>query len=112
MSKSATYNTWLSKEKILLLLSIDDKRCTIGVFIYLKRAFDTLINSWLLQKLKRFDISWCMVEQLFKRKISIGFYNNKTQPINICCGEPWSQIAYLYVNGIANVSTILKLIMF
>ena len=39
-----------------LTKSIDDKLCTIGVFIDLKKAFDTIDHSLLLQKLNRYGI--------------------------------------------------------
>ena len=56
-----------------LTKSIDDKLSKIGVFIYFKKAFDTIDHTLLLQKLNRYGIkgidnAWL---DIFERKITI-----------------------------------------
>ena len=79
-----------------LTKSIDDKLCTIGVFINLKKAFDTIDHSLLLQKLNRYGIrgianSW--LSSYLKERFQYVFYNNETSDtMNICCGVPQGSI--------------------
>ena len=104
-----------------LTKSIDDKLCTIGVFIDLKKAFDTIDHSLLLQKLNRYGIrgianSW--LSSYLKERSQYVFYNNEnSDAMNICCGVPQGSILgpklfILYINDMVNVSKILKFIIF
>ena len=79
-----------------LTKSIDDKLCTIGVFVNLKKAFDTIDHSLLLQKLNRYGIrgianSW--LSSYLKERFQYVFYNNETSDtMNVCCGVPQGSI--------------------
>ena len=104
-----------------LTKSIDDKLCKIGVFIDLKKAFDTIDPSLLLQKLNRYGIrgianSW--VSSYLKERSQYVFYNNEnSDAMNICCGVPQGSILgaklfILYIYDMVNVSKIFKFIIF
>ena len=104
-----------------LTKSIDDKLCTIGVFLDLKKAFDTIDHSLLLQKLNRYGIrgianSW--LTSYLKERSQYVFYNNEnSDAMNICCGVPQGSILgpklfLLYINDMVNVSKIFKFIIF
>ena len=101
--------------------SIEDKLCTIGVFIDLKKAFDTIDHSLLIQKLNRYGIrgianSW--LSSYLKERSQYVFYNNEnSDAMNICCGVPQGSILgpklfILIINDMVNVSKIFKFTIF
>ena len=104
-----------------LTKSIDDKLCTIGVYIDLKKAFDTIDHSPLLRKLNRYGIrcianSW--LSSYLKEISQYVFHNNEnSDAMNICCGVPQGGILgpklfILYINDMVDVSKIFKFIIF
>ena len=70
-----------------LTKSIDNKLSTIGVFIDLKKAFDTIDHTLMLQKLNRYGIrgianAW--LDSYLKEKLQYVFYNNEnSDPMNM-----------------------------
>ena len=104
-----------------LTKSIDNKLSTIGVFIDLKKAFDTIDHTLLLQKLNRYGIrgianAW--LASYLKERSQYVFYNNEnSDPMNMWCGVPQGSILgpkllILYINDMVNVSNISKFIIF
>ena len=101
--------------------SFEKKEFTLGVFVDLSKAFDTVDHDILLAKLSYFGINnkyrnW-FKSYLSNRQQYIS-YNNKNSSIkNIICGVPQGSILgpllfLLYVNDLQNASQIFKPIMF
>ena len=94
------------------LSSIDNKLSTIGVFIDLKKAFDTIDHTLLLQKLNTVDgikgIANAWLDSYLKERSQYVFYNNEnSEPMNMCCGVPQGSIlgpklCILYINDMVN----------
>ena len=109
----------LSKE---IYESFDKKQFTLGVFVDLSKAFDTVNHQILINKLKYFGITKIYLEwfrsYLNNRKQFISYDNNKISSLqNVSCGVPQGSILgpllfLLYVNDLYKASSILKPIMF
>ena len=101
--------------------SNDSKKVTIGIFIDLKKAFDTIDHSVLLQKLEYYGIrglphAW-LTSYLEKRKQYVCVNNVKSELLKVKCGAPQGSILgqklfILYVNDISNISPVLNFILF
>jgi len=101
--------------------SLDKKESTIGVFIDLKKAFDTIDHSLLLKKLALYGIrgialDW-LTSYLSDRSQYVKFNNEMSSCKSIICGVPQGSILgptlfILYVNDMCNVSDVLKCILF
>ena len=104
-----------------LSTAIDNKLVTIGVFIDLKKAFDTIDHSLLIKKLMHYGIrgtaaNW-LNSYLSNRKqfVCINGINSDYQ--KVMCGVPHGSILgpklfILYINDICNISNILNFIIF
>ena len=97
--------------------NFENNEFTIGVFIDLSKAFDTVDHRILLKKHIHYgvngnNIHW-FESYLTNRKQFLSFNNRNTNFANITCGVPQGSILFLiYVNDLCNVSNILDLIMF
>uniref|UniRef100_A0A8C7XUM2 Reverse transcriptase domain-containing protein n=1 Tax=Oryzias sinensis TaxID=183150 RepID=A0A8C7XUM2_9TELE len=101
--------------------ALDKKKYAAGIFIDLKKAFDTLNHDILLDKLEVYGIrglalTW-VKSYLMGRKqfVKIDEYTSETKEIR--CGVPQGSILgpllfNIYINDIFNVSKLMKLILF
>ena len=93
------------------------KKCTIGVFIDSKKAFDTIDYKLLLTKLEHYGIrgvayDW-IKSYLCERKQYVSVNSCNSEAMNVVGGVPQGSILgpkrfILYVNDICNVSSLLR----
>ena len=101
--------------------AFDKKMYTIGVFVDLRKAFDTVNHEILLEKVDHYGIrgvaqTW-LRSYLLNRKQCVYHENTLSDVKNIQCGVPQGSVLgpvlfLLYVNDIENVSNVLKCILF
>ena len=101
--------------------AIDNSMSTVGVFIDLKKAFDTKDHGILLKKLEHYGIrgianQW--VSNYLTERFQYVQYNNiSSDYMSIKCGVPQGSILgptlfLLYINDICRISTVIKMILF
>lgn len=101
--------------------ALEGKKKVIGIFIDLKKAFDTINHSILLKKLERYGIrgiagNW-IKSYLMERPQFIKMGDNNSKCMYIVCGLPQGSILSpllfnLYINDIFKVSNIVKMVLF
>ena len=99
--------------------ALDKKKSSIGDFIDLKKAFDTIDHTLLLEKLRHYGVrgvanDW-LSSYLENRLQYVSFGDTDSTLRNVICGVPQGSILgpklfILYINDICNVSPVLKFI--
>ena len=100
--------------------SIDYDKITTGVYIDLKKPFDTIDHSILCSKLKHYGIrgivlSW-LEYYLSNRHQFVSYNNFDSEKLQIVCGVPQGSIlgpilSLLYIYDLCNISKLFKFIL-
>ena len=102
--------------------SIDDCKSTVGIFIDLKKAFDTTVDhDILIKKLDHYGIrgvanKWSC-SYLMNRSQYVCINDTSSECMNITCGVPQGSMLgpalfIFYINDVCNVSMLMKSIVF
>lgn len=101
--------------------SVDNKMHTIGIFIDLQKAFDTINHEILLGKLERYGIRGKVLDwiksYLTQRKQFVKLGDYFSDCLEISCGVPQGAVLgpklfLIYMNDLCQVSEALKLVLF
>uniref|UniRef100_A0A3Q3LLQ2 Reverse transcriptase domain-containing protein n=1 Tax=Labrus bergylta TaxID=56723 RepID=A0A3Q3LLQ2_9LABR len=101
--------------------SLDQKNYAAGVFIDLKKAFDTINHDRLINKLERYGIRGVVLNWLRsylhnrQQFVKLGEYTSSC--LDIACGVPQGSVLspflfILYINDICKTSNILQFVLF
>ena len=101
--------------------AVERNETTIGIFLDLSKAFDTIDHNILLYKLEHYGLRGIVLEwfknYLSNRKQFVSYNSCNSELKDIVCGVPQGSILgpllfILYVNDITNTSDVLEFILF
>ena len=105
----------------MITSAVERNETTIGIFLDLSKAFDTIDHKILLHKLEHYGFRGVVLEwfknYLTNRKQYVSYNSCESEQKDITCGVPQGSILgpllfILYVNNITNTSNVLEFILF